>query len=212
MKVKTMPKTIIVFDTETTGLPDRAGFDKSYPPWAIAHYSKCRIIQLAYAVYEIKRGGKYKLVAEKMFYVRPDGWTVPPDSFAIHGKSTEFLMSVGRPLHEVMAEFERDLKDCLLLVGHNAEFDKNAVAAEAWRCGKGELGASVAAFPCVCTMRAGKEFCGALNDKGQLKFPRLAELYAKMFGAEPANQHDALGDVRATAACYFQLQEMMLVI
>jgi DNA polymerase III epsilon subunit-like protein len=207
-----MPKTIIVFDTETTGLPDRAGFDKCYPAWAIAHYAKCRVIQLAYAVYEIKRGGRYRLIEEKMFYVRPDGWSVSPESQAIHGKSTEFLMGVGRPIADVLTEFEKDLKDCLLLVGHNSDFDKNAVAAEAWRAGRVELGATVSAFPCVCTMRAGKEFCGAVNDKGQLKFPRLAELHSKIFGMEPANQHDAMGDVRATALCYFHLQEMMLVI
>ena len=207
-----MPKTIIIFDTETTGLPDRAGFDKSYPPWAIAHYAKCRVIQLAYAVYEIKRGGRYKLLEEKMFYVRPDGWTVPPDALAIHGKTTEFLMGVGRPIADVLSEFEKDLGSCLLLIGHNTEFDKNAVAAELWRAGRGDLGAAVSAFPCVCTMRAGKEFCGALNQKGQLKFPRLSELYAKIFGAEPANQHDAMGDVHATAMCYFHMQELMLVI
>jgi DNA polymerase III epsilon subunit-like protein len=207
-----MPKTIIVFDTETTGLPNRTGFDKSYPPWAIAHYSKCRVIQLAYAIYEIKRGGQYKLLAEKMFYVRPDGWIVSPDSFAIHGKTTEFLMGIGIPINDVLNEFENDLKECLILVGHNSEFDKNAVAAEAWRAKRGDFGASLAAFPCVCTMRAGKEFCRIVNDKGQIKFPRLSELYFKIFGAEPVNQHDAMGDVRATALCYFHLHDLMLVI
>ena len=207
-----MTKTIIIFDTETTGLPDRAGFDKCYPPWAIAHYSKCRVLQLAYAIYEIKRGGRYKLLGEKMMYVRPDGWTVPTEAVAIHGKTTEYLMGAGRPIKDVMAEFEQDLKTCMLLVGHNSEFDKNALAAEAWRGGNGDLGASISAFPCVCTMRASKGFCGALNAKGEIKFPRLAELHMKLFGVEPENQHDALGDVRATAMCYFKMRDMEMVI
>ena len=207
-----MPQKIIVFDTETTGFPDRAGYDKSYPPWAIAHYAKCRVIQLAYAVYEIGRGGKAKLVGEKMSYIQPDGWSVPADAMAIHGKTTEFLISYGRPIRDVLTEFEGDLSGCLLLVGHNVEFDKNAMAAEAWRYGMGDLGAKIAAFTAVCTMRAAKEFCGAVNDKGVVKFPRLAELYTKIFGREPDNQHDALGDVRATAQCYFHMRELMLVI
>jgi DNA polymerase III epsilon subunit-like protein len=207
-----MTHAIMIFDTETTGLPDRAGFDKSYPPWAIAHYAKCRVIQLAYAIYEIKRGGRYKLVEEKMFYVRPDGFTIPADSVAIHGITTEFATTNGKTMKEVLHEFESDLKGVLLLVGHNSDFDKNAMSAEAWRAGCGDLGARLSAFPCVCTMRAGKEFCGAVNDKGTLKFPRLAELYMKIFGVEPVAQHDALGDVKATAACYFHLREAGLCI
>jgi DNA polymerase III epsilon subunit-like protein len=207
-----MPQKIIIFDTETTGFPDRAGFDKSYPPWAIAHYSKCRVVQLAYAIYEIGRAGRPKLVGEKMMYVKPDGWSVPPDAMAIHGFSTEFLASAGRPIGEVLGELEKDLRGCLLLVGHNVVFDKNAMAAEAWRAGKGDLAVTITEFPSVCTMRASKEFCGAVNDKGQVKFPRLAELYCKIFGKEPEKQHDAMGDVRATAAAYFHLRELMLVI
>jgi DNA polymerase III epsilon subunit-like protein len=207
-----MTQKIMIFDTETTGFPDRAGFDKSYPPWAIAHYSKCRVIQLAYQIYEIKRGGRYKLVKEKMMYVKPEGFTIPEDSVVIHGITTEFATINGKSIKEVLREFESDLNGVLLLVGHNSDFDKNAMSAEAWRSSYCDLGVSINSFPCVCTMRAGKDFCGAVNDKGALKFPRLAELYMKIFGAEPTAQHDALGDVKATAACYFHLRECGLCI
>ena len=208
-----MTPKIIVLDTETSGLPDRAGFDKSYPPWAIAHYAKCRVIQLAYQVYEIKRGNARKLYAERNIYIKPNGFIVPPDSIAIHGKTNEFLHEHGIPIEEALRVLKEDMEGCILIVGHNIEFDKAALAAEAWRMsGATEFASRLQNMTTVCTMRAAKEFCGATTDKGAPKFPKLMELYLKLFGKQPLNQHDALGDVKATADCYFQLREMMLVI
>ena len=207
-----MSPTIIVFDTETTGFPERAGFDKNYPPWAIAHYAKCRMVQLAYQIYEIKRGRRLTLIGSKMMYVKPDGFAVPIESTNVHGFTTEFLVENGRPIREVLAEFEKDLQGCVLLVGHNVEFDKNVVGSEAYRTGLGEFAGNFNTSTFVCTMRSSKLFCSAVNDKGQVKFPRLSELYMKIYGKEPENQHDALGDVKATAACYIHLRELGLVI
>lgn len=201
----------MIFDTETSGLPDRAGFDKNYPPWAIAHYAKCRVIQLAYQIYEMKRGRKH-MVLSRTVYIRPNGFIVPPDAVAIHGITMAVLEEKGVSIVDALAEFAINLKGCVLVVGHNVDFDKNAMAAEAWRAGMSDLAATITAYPAVCTMRASKEFCGALNDRGDLKMPRLAVLYQKIYGREPDNQHDAMGDVIATADCYFHLRDMGLVI
>jgi DNA polymerase III epsilon subunit-like protein len=69
-------KTIIVFDTETTGLPDKVGFDKNYPSWDIKKYNNSRIIQLGYSVYTLSG----YLLSENSFYIKPNGWTITKES------------------------------------------------------------------------------------------------------------------------------------
>lgn len=196
-------KNILVFDTETTGLPARAGFEKLMPAWDLKSYETCRVIQLGWCVYG-RDGG---LLRRRSVYIKPDGFAVPVDSTKVHGITMERLLGEGVTMRAALAEFGADLAKAGLVVGHNARFDVCALASEAWRCGLNDLAAAIEGAPVACTMRLAKEFCGARGQYG-LKFPRLAELHVKLFGAEPAIQHDALADVEATAACYFRLREL----
>lgn len=196
-------KTILVFDTETTGLPARAGFEKLMPAWDLKSYEGCRVIQLAWCVYA--RDGQ--LLRRRAVYIKPDGFVVPADSVKIHGITQERLFAEGVPIRVALKEFSGELAGAGLVIGHNARFDVCALASEAWRYGLNDLAAAIEGAPVACTMRLAKEFCGARGQYG-VKFPRLAELHAKLFGAEPAVQHDALADVEATAACYFRLREL----
>jgi DNA polymerase III epsilon subunit-like protein len=203
-----MAPTILVFDTETSGLPKRAGFEKLLPPWDLDSYSTCRVIQLGYAVYDIGGG----LIHRKSVYIKPAAdFVLPADSQAVHGITLERLLEVGIPIRTALKEFAAELAGAGIVVGHNARFDVCALASEAWRAGMNDLAAAIEGAPVHCTMRLAKEFCGARNQYG-VKFPRLAELYKKLFGAEPALQHDALADVEATAACYFRLRQLGIIL
>ncbi len=46
---------VLVFDTETTGLPSRKGYDKYYPYTELIHYDKSRIISICWHLYEDKK-------------------------------------------------------------------------------------------------------------------------------------------------------------
>ncbi len=201
------PRTILVFDTETSGLPKRAGFDKFMPAWDLKSYDGCRVIQLGWAVYT--PGGH--LMRKRSVYIRPEAFVLSSDAAAVNGITMEKLLAEGAPVRQVLKEFEAELGQAGIVVGHNVRFDVNALASEAWRCGLNDLAAAIEGAPVHCTMRLAKEFCGAKGQYG-LKFPRLAELYKKIFGAEPAVQHDALADVEATAACYFALRDAGIVL
>ena len=209
-------KTIIVFDTETTGLPDRAGFDKNYPAWDTRRYNNSRIIQLGYAVYTLSGF----MMSENMFYIKPAGWLISKESEKIHGITQEVCEKKGIPIRDALRLFEKDLEDCVLLVGHNSAFDKHILASECWRCCFDSFAVKVENMPCVCTMRAAKPICklplSAAQQKyaqpSEYKFPRLSELHKYLFGSEPVIQHDALEDVKATARCYFELKKLGEVI
>jgi DNA polymerase-3 subunit epsilon len=202
-----MAPTILVFDTETSGLPKRAGFERLYPAWDTKAYDTCRIIQLAWAVYTPDG----HMMRQRSVYVRPDGFVLDASASAIHKISMETLQNEGESIKAVLQEFQKELVGAGIVVGHNARFDVHAVASEAWRLGMNELAAAMEGAPVHCTMRLAREFCGARNQYG-LKFPRLSELYKKLFGSEPVVQHDALADVEATAACYFALRQLGIVL
>ena len=202
-----MAPTILVFYTETSGLPTRAGFERLYPAWDLKSYDTCRVIQLAWAIYTADG----HLMQQRSIYIRPEGFVLDASASAIHKISMEQLLEEGAPIKAVLKEFQKDLAGAGIVVGHNARFDVYALASEAWRAGMNELAAAIEGAPVHCTMRLAKDFCGARNEYG-IKFPRLAELHKKLFGHEPPVQHDALADVEATAACYFALRQLGVVL
>ncbi len=202
-----MPPTILVFDTETSGLPKRAGFEKLMPAWDTKSYDTCRVIQLGWAVYTIDG----HLMRKRSVYIKPDGFILGEDAANINKITMEQLLAEGASIRDVLREFEAELGLAGIVVGHNARFDVCALASEAWRLGLTDVAAAIEGAPVHCTMRLAKGFCGARNQYG-VKFPRLAELYKKLFGVEPALQHDALADVEATAACYFRLRQLGILL
>ena len=85
---------VIVFDTETTGLPiawDASAEDVNNWP---------RVVEIAWLVLDD---------FSKMLYVRqvirPEGFSVPKEIAAIHGISNEEALRVGSSLNYVMACF-----------------------------------------------------------------------------------------------------------
>ena len=56
-------------------------------------------------------------------------------------------------------------------------------------------------------MKSTTDFCQLPGPYGY-KWPRLEELYQKLFGEDFENRHQALADVRACAKCYFELRRL----
>ncbi len=202
------PRTILVFDTETSGLPKRAGFEKLMPAWDIKSYDTCRVIQLAWATYT-QEGA---LIRKKSLYIKPDGFVLNDQTAnSVHNITMETLLNKGVPIRKALREFEAELGLAGIVVGHNVRFDVHALASEAWRCGLNDLAAAIEGAPVHCTMRLAKNYCGAKGQYG-LKFPRLSELFMKLYGVEPTVQHDAMADVETTAACYFKLRYLEILL
>lgn len=186
----------LIFDTETNGLP------KNYkaPMTDVDNFP--RIIQFGYCVYS----SDGKLLREYQNLIKPNGWVVPNEKFWIdNGFSTERNFAEGVDISVALGGFINEINEgCEVLVAHNLEFDYKIVGAEMIRAGmfaKKKLNK-------ICTMQSTIELCNLPGSYGKPKYPKLIELHNKLFGVGFDGAHDALADVKATAACLFKLIDM----
>ena len=185
---------ILIYDTETTGLPR----DWNAPLTDSENWP--RLVQLAWQLH-MPDG---QLVSRGNHIVKPDGFTIPYNSAKVHGITTERATEVGLPLAEVMEMFGRDLERAEHVMGHNIEFDVNIMGAEYIRMG--EAAEQVTDKARIDSKDEATEFCAIPGGRGgKFKWPTLTELHEKLFGMGFGDAHDAAYDVDATAKCFFAL-------
>lgn len=179
----------LFFDCETTGLPPRA-----------------RMAQLAFVLCD-EQGN---IITEYASRVKPNGWVIPKEKFFIENNmSTERCEAEGKPVFEVLREFQEALKQCSYKIAHNIAFDKQIVQNELILAG---IEYRLFQFKKeACTMLSSMNYVGARNKNGGIKWPKLDEMYKKCFNKELENAHDALADVRATAECFFELKKRGII-
>lgn len=193
---------ILFLDTETTGLP----LNWSAPIKQVNNWP--RLVQLACLMYD--EAGT--LLEERNYIVKPEGFTIPYASTKIHRISTERAMAEGLPLVHVLDEFKSLLEKTTLLVAHNVNFDHAVVGAEYYRKTQQDPLNLLAKF---CTMTSPEviSHCAlpANSPRGGYKWPKLEELYYKLFKQELKGAHDALVDIQATARCFWELRRLGII-
>lgn len=163
----------IVLDTETTGLDPNSGH---------------RIVEIGCIelVNHVPTGRTYHC------YVNPDR-DMPPDAFAVHGLSNEFL--AGKPrFAEIVEEFLAFVGDAPLVI-HNAEFDLRFLNAEFKRIGQ----VSIEAARSIDTVGlARRKFPGA---------PASLDALCRRFAIDNSARtlHGALLDAELLAEVYLEL-------
>lgn len=178
---------ILYFDTETTGKADlRARLDAPHQP---------HIVQLAALLCDV-HGNEVQSVN---LIIRPDKWTIPEESTAIHGISHDFAMQVGVSAKSAMSVFQWFCKAANLFVAHNIDFDNFVCASEFLRCFNDDL--PLPNDSTYCTMRAMTDICNIPGPYGP-KWPKLIEAYRHCFEKDFDGAHDALADVRACKAIH----------
>jgi DNA polymerase-3 subunit epsilon len=188
---------ILFFDTETNGLPN----DYNAPISDLNNWP--RMLQLAWILYDPSG----KVIKEANRIIKPDGFRVNPNATLIHGISHSIAVSEGFPLKEVLTEFVQYCKKAGSIVAHNISFDIAIVGAELLR---EKIAFDFDSFNQTCTMKSSTEYCKIPGPYGY-KWPKLEELYFKLFNRELDNAHDALVDVRATADCFWALAEKKVI-
>ena len=189
----------IVFDTETTGLPQR------YNAPITDTNNWPRIVQLAWKVYD-KDANE---INSQDWIVKPDGFVIPQEAINIHQIDNERANGEGRPLREALLAFEKDIKRSMYLIAHNITFDEKIIGCELYR-----MGIDNYLYHCVhadTMSRAIINFCALPRRGGGFKFPGLGELYYKLFREGFVDAHNALADVAATAKCFFELQKLDII-
>ncbi|MEY4602800.1 MAG: hypothetical protein RIT43_92 [Bacteroidota bacterium] len=184
----------LVFDTETTGLAR----DYNAPITDTANWP--RIVQIAWQLHD-EMG---RLLEQKDFLIRPEGFDIPFDSEQIHGISTELAEKYGDELQDVLSLFNKALEKCSFVVGQNVTFDLNVTACEFYRSG---IETSLLSLPVLdtCT-ESTAELCQLPGGKGgKYKLPTLTELHKFLFGNGFNEAHNATADVEATTRCFLEL-------
>jgi len=183
---------LFFFDTETTGLPR----NWKAPITDLDNWP--RMIQLAWLLCD--EAGNETAHATRI--IRPDGFYIPPEAAAIHGITTERAMEEGIPLSDAIEEALPQIEKAASLVAHNISFDEKILGAECLRLG---LSLPYGKKPMRCTMKESTDFC-AIPGRYGYKYPNLTELHRKLFKKSFEGAHDALVDVRACKASYFELR------
>lgn len=178
---------IIVFDTETTGLPSAHGGLEKQP----------HVCQFAAFVCDCDLStGKFTEVTRLDQFVRPPV-SIPMEASHVHGITDQRVMdepSFGEVVHDITDLFNQSD----VAVAHNIAFDEKILGFELQR-----LGLSTKFLPSQTfdTMIETKELCQLIGRGEGYKNPKLTELYQFLFGKSFHGAHDAMSDVLATAVC-----------
>lgn len=184
----------LIFDTETTGLPK----DFKAPITDTDNWPRC--IQIAWQLHD----DMGKLIENKDFLIKPDGFDIPFDSEKIHGISTQLAEEKGVPIQKVLEEFNAALKKSKFVVGQNIDFDVNIMGCEFYRY---EVSSSMMDLPALdtCTEKTAN-LCQIPGGRGgKFKLPTLTELHQYLFGEAFQEAHNATADVEATTRCFLEL-------
>ena len=177
--------TIMIFDTETTGL-----FRQSTVPY---------MLQLSFILYDTKKEQIIKTYNE---YIKlPNYVTIGQECINIHGINQNKIDEHGVPIEKALAEFYDGYMNSSKIIGHNISFDIQVIRAEILRnCDKMiELGCEHPEhvfqpeyqeknnIQCICTMQNTIDYCNlkteskTVNKDGSKRFykkyPNLRELF-----------------------------------
>jgi DNA polymerase III epsilon subunit-like protein len=202
---------VLVFDTETTGLPS----SKIINPDTLKLWP--HIVQFSYVMYDTERNDILDL--HNSIIKVAEGINIPEESIKFHGITNEISQNNGIELELVLIEFFYQLKIADKIVGHNVSFDINMVKVELLRIIYSRT--QNAEFKnylyfinnyknICCTLQDSVELCNikALDKHGKeyLKFPKLIELHEKLFISVPNNLHNSLNDILVTLRCFIKMK------
>ena len=197
---------ILVFDTETTGLPERNVSIYDHHKWP-------HIIQLSYIFYDISNN--VSVIKDDYINIRQE-IEITEGSYEKHRISREILNEKGINIRVALQDFNRYLGLSDIVIGHNISFDKRMIFVESIR---NKIDQNFTTFDdkgskiCkdeFCTMKNTIEACGLFyqtrRGEQKKKNPKLSELYEHLFPAVimPENLHNSIIDVAVTIRCYMK--------
>jgi DNA polymerase III epsilon subunit-like protein len=193
---------VLVFDTETTGLPtERNPSITETSKWPY-------IVQLSYIVYDFESNDIISLYDEILKL--PEGIEITAESINLHKITEEINKTAGINRKVSLQQFNNQLETVDLVIGHNISFDKRLIMVECIRNGiQQKFNYRENKKKEYCTMKNNVNLCNiekiGNNGKKYLKYPTLTELYYNLFNENPKNVHNSLIDVLLTLRCYIKV-------
>lgn len=193
---------VLVFDTETTGLPtERNASIMDCHKWP-------HIVQLSYILFDTD--------SREILSMRDDLIKIPldveitPGSEAIHHISRVMCEANGICIADALNYFNKKLGLADIIIGHNIAFDKQLLMVECMRANiRQRFTIHGLRKEEYCTMKKGTDICQIVktnaNGTTYFKYPTLSELHLKLFAEEPQGVHNAFIDVLICLRCYLQI-------
>jgi len=185
----TTENELIIFDTETNGIPD----------WKAPSDDPCQphIVQLA----AVKvNPDTQEIIGEFNLIVKPDGWEITQETIDIHGITNEYAAEHGIPELKALELF-LDFWGGQKRIAYNTTFDNRIIRIAMKRYLNEEKSDHWKAAPYECAMIKARKFLGGKN-------PKLTDAYKAITGKEMEGAHNAMADVLATMEIYFCMDEM----
>ncbi len=187
---------ILVFDTETTGF-----IDKKNPSLEVQPH----IIQFAGILWEL-HNGVYKELERKDILIHP-GISIPYGASQVH-HIYDIDIKDALPMERHIDEIMNFLGQADMIIGHNIEYDEDMIKLELARQQKLHMYHPAGT---LCTMKSTVDFCALQGNGERFKYPKLGELYKKLFGEYFIGAHDAMTDVEATLRCFLELEKQKIL-
>ena len=190
---------VLVFDTETTGIVNfKLPAD---------HADQPDIVEIA----ALMMTGPDTVVDELETLIQPDGWSLSPELTALHGITDEMCDEQGVPIADAVTELVRLIDRADVVCGFNVDFDLKLVRGVCRRLGMDDRYLAIKRKKFDCMQKC-RPLCKIPPTDKQMargikafKTPSLKEAGEIMLGIDLSEAHQAMVDVRATAALYWKL-------
>ena len=186
---------ILVFDTETTGLPEKRASIHEHDKWPY-------IIQLSYVIYDTSKNSIF-MIGDNYIKIN-NSIDISPESQLITGISRETLNNKGIPIKQALCDFNHAVKISDIIIGHNISFDKQIVMVE---CFRNKINNNFVKFHGKNTIRK-PQYCTCKNSAYLFnnRYQKLENLYNSLFNEIPSGLHNSLTDTIVTLRCYYMLK------
>ena len=185
---------ILVFDTETTGLPEKNASIKETEKWPY-------IIQLSFVCFDTSL---CKIIKKYDNYIKIRGDIELSDDVKKITNIDEKMIEGGINIKEALNEFNRYMNISNLIVCHNVSFDKRMIMVE---CIRNKVKQQFVKFYYNKQTKI-NEYCTMKNNTDLFenkKYPKLIELHSKLFEEQINNLHNSFVDILVTLRCYIKI-------
>ncbi len=194
-------KPILIYDTETNGLP----------LWnqPSEHPGQPHITQLAAELFDADSG---RVLAFMDMLIKPEGWEIPAELESLTGITNAMAQQFGHPVSRVLGSFMHMWARAEFRIAHNEPFDARMIRIELFR----QLDHDAATHE---SWKNGAVFCTQSNStailnlpptarmvaagRNHAKSPNLGEAYEFFTGKKLEGAHNAAVDLAACKAVYF---------
>ena len=185
---------ILVFDTETTGLPERNASIKDTEKWPY-------IIQLSFICFDTSNNN---IIKKYDNYIKIKSTIELTDEIKKLTNIDETNIENGVPIKEALTEFNKYMNISNLIVAHNVSFDKRVIMVE---CFRNKIKQQFVKFNYNKQIRI-DEYLTMKNNRHLFenkKYPKLIELHKKIFDEDVNNLHNSFVDILVTLRCYIKI-------